>query len=101
MSQPDRRCGWGGVASLTVVALLVLPDLAEAQHQGSGHGTSAITLSAVVVDVTPSRDAQAGLASAVRLGESVRVQSGLAQIRVATVPDDRRQRIATINFLAN
>jgi len=86
---------------LTAVVLLVGASRAEAQAGPSGGGRAAITLSATVLDVAPTGDARAALGAALLMGDPVRAQSRLAQIRVAVAPGDSRRRIATINFLAN
>ena len=86
---------------LTAVVLLIGASGAEAQAGPSGRGPAAITVSATVLDVAPTGDARAALGAALLMGDPVRAQSRLAQIRVAVAPGDPRRRIATINFLAN
>ncbi len=86
---------------LTAVALLIGASRAEAQVGSSGGGRGAITVSATVLNVAPTGDARAALGAALLMGNQVRAESRLAQIRVLVAPGDPRRRIATINFLAN
>lgn len=86
---------------LTAAVLLIGSSGAEAQAGPYGPGRAAITLSATVLDVTPTGDAQVALGKALLMGGPARGQSRLAQIRVTVDPGDPERRIATINFLVN